>query len=652
MKSTLDELKNSLPEIDMETQAATKGGNMTFVGGMDGQGFDDNGGYIHISTSTRVLQVWEGNYSWDIHLENEIQQVTTWTYWDGAEIVSDDVEIVDDHHYGINFGSGDEAYILQNYNMPWYMIPDPNQQGYDPNSIYGYFDDLNLVEDPYAYGPDGYNAFGFDANGYDRTGMDERGFNSAGFNQFTGSLYDGSGYDKNGYDMNGFNADGLTADGQEYNCAGFNVNGVNQAGFNQSGINVYTGSYLDPSGYDVNGRDVDGFDRSGRDDEGYDRNGLDNEGFDRDGRDIEGFDREGRDIEGYDRDGRDADGFDRDGRDSEGYDREGRDSEGFDRDGVDEFGLTREDYANNPSGDSEGMTANEDGTYTDDHIRYKRSPDDNNSYYGTEAGEISGDPQVKTDKYGHKQYSYDNGVTWQNWPDYVKPKPFIISSDCVDNTNMVSYDNGKTFIQMQVVQNDDGTESRVRMYSTDGGLTFSNIPPADFNINNIDPVTRALGTAGVFVKDATAEKNIYEFSAIPLDSGDPSDCSHFISYLIKSAGYPDPNYGDYQDPSHDNRVSGVYNIEQNLASHSVAAADVQVGDLVTFRTTGTDSKGNPNYPYHIAMITNIARDENGDITTIYYVQASGHSYPNYDSFNVSAGGPSTITQVNGYYRWK
>ncbi len=326
MKKTLDEIKGEFPQLNEQTKAAVKGGSGSVYSGMDGQAFDliAYDGYILVTTNHVMMTTTEGN--------PEEQWITTFNYWDGHEVQADNVEVWDYLYLNSvivrDFGTHDEGYIYGAYAKPWYMITDMNNQDpYDPNN--GYFDDLNITDDPFAYGPDGYNAFGLNADGFDRYGI----------NANTGTPYDGSGFDQYGLSADGYNQ-------QQYASGGGFVNGFDPNGYSMANPNLKEGDFIAAGGY------IGGFNQYGKSAAGYTSWDYTlNGGY------IGGFDQYGLSAAGYTaqdywNSGGYIDGFNEygvsiTGHGIEEYEENGGYIEGFNEYGVSADGHTMEEYAEN-----------------------------------------------------------------------------------------------------------------------------------------------------------------------------------------------------------------------------------------------------------------------------------------------------------------
>lgn len=81
--------------------------------------------------------------------------------------------------------------------------------------------------------------------------------------------------------------------------------------------------------------------------------------------------------------------------------------------------------------------------------------------------------------------------------------------------------------------------------------------------------------------------------------GEKVDCSDLVSESVVAGGEKNPNYG--------NSGGGVKNIEKNTTK--VSNEEVVKGNLVSFRSKS-------GYAYHIGIVKNIERNENGEITKV------------------------------------
>ena len=118
--------------------------------------------------------------------------------------------------------------------------------------------------------------------------------------------------------------------------------------------------------------------------------------------------------------------------------------------------------------------------------------------------------------------------------------------------------------------------------------------------------------------------------------GDPVDCSGLVSECVKA--------GDETDPNHGNLGSGVLQIEANTTS--VNPNNIIPGNLVTFRN---DAEG--AYPYHVALISEVIKDANNNVTQITIIQSSGGVGPNTVTISTTTEYAFKKVRIFGYYKW-
>lgn len=113
--------------------------------------------------------------------------------------------------------------------------------------------------------------------------------------------------------------------------------------------------------------------------------------------------------------------------------------------------------------------------------------------------------------------------------------------------------------------------------------------------------------------------------------GEKVDCSGLVSESVVAGGEKNPNYG--------NSGGGVKNIKKNTTK--VSNEEVVKGNLVSFRSKS-------GYAYHIGIVKNIERNENGEITKVTYIHSSGGKGPNEATINTNL---QKNTSIHGFYKW-
>jgi RHS repeat-associated protein len=98
--------------------------------------------------------------------------------------------------------------------------------------------------------------------------------------------------------------------------------------------------------------------------------------------------------------------------------------------------------------------------------------------------------------------------------------------------------------------------------------------------------------------------------------GGVADCSGMISDILNNSGYP-----NHRGAGVDGATNGVALIVST--SKEIELKNLEVGSLVTFRTGRSNHQG-PNGKYdHIGIVSNIERDDEGNIVTFDFIHSSG-----------------------------
>ena len=114
--------------------------------------------------------------------------------------------------------------------------------------------------------------------------------------------------------------------------------------------------------------------------------------------------------------------------------------------------------------------------------------------------------------------------------------------------------------------------------------------------------------------------------------GQEVDCSGLVSNCAIAGGEKDPNNGKY---------NGVRNIADNTQKIE-DMNDIEVGNFVTFNTGGK----NGDYS-HIGIISDVARDDNGNVVDFQFIHSSSSKGPiqtNYKSMYWDG-------KATGFYKW-
>ena len=661
MKKNLNELKAALPEIDPKTQAATKGGDGYY--GLDyysspGAAFDNSGGYVQISYQINNYTTTTG--------QPETQYITLYSYWDGTEVLSDKVEWIDEAmmpdgtFLERDFGSHDEDMINSLYNKPWYEISvDNTQSSTDPNQSNGYFDDLNITTDPYAYGSDGYNSFGLDPNGFDRDGI----------NSDTGTPYDSSGFDQNGLSPDGYNQ-------QQYADAGGYINGFDPLGLSADGIpeqlyidgNGYYGGYnqfgLDPDGFGRDGInsitgttfDIDGFNQSGFDARDFDRDGINSitgTYYDTSGYDQAGLSSTGHTAQEYADNGGYIDGFNQFNLSAAGYSPLDYANNGGYIDGQDEFGNTEgENIINNLEAaldaaiaavvdDSEG----EDSINIDDLLSQDYQNEQNDDQINTSDTTQAGSSSSDTTQTGSSssdttqtsssssdtiqpltrvlsnitEYSYDGGITWGLKEVDIKDL-YVKTSVDEDGNKIYSYDGGKTWtdtLLSQVYTDNDAINAQIvaaRDATYNSPMQLSNVKPiqnaAAPNINDVMPdILKDFATdviideVGSAIHLSTTAKNWLSGLNSASNDGDNGD--------LAAMGYDLGKAATGVELSSVEAMYKILNTKQGIDWQAQAVATSAIEDLYRVNNLGHQQKDIDAYLKDYQMLLNLYKAKTG-----------------------------------------
>lgn len=125
--------------------------------------------------------------------------------------------------------------------------------------------------------------------------------------------------------------------------------------------------------------------------------------------------------------------------------------------------------------------------------------------------------------------------------------------------------------------------------------------------------------------------NSYEYSAKG-GPGEKVDCSGLASHCAMAGGETNPNKGKY---------NGVHNIANNTQKIE-DINDVVAGNFVTFNTGGE----NGDYS-HIGIITDIVRDDDGNVVDFQFIHSSGSKGPIKTDYNTSYWNG----KASGFYKW-
>ncbi len=152
--------------------------------------------------------------------------------------------------------------------------------------------------------------------------------------------------------------------------------------------------------------------------------------------------------------------------------------------------------------------------------------------------------------------------------------------------------------------------------------------------------------------------NTYAFSSPPSPPGGKVDCSGLMRAAIMAAGYPDPFF----DPITNKQNPGVpmedgsgtwSNGVALLVSHpnwvKKPLEQVISGDMVTFRTTRSDHKGEDGKYDHIGIVNTITLGADGNVERFTFVHSSSSNGPAHGEY-VLAKPPSWL-KASGAYAW-
>jgi RHS repeat-associated protein len=226
----------------------------------------------------------------------------------------------------------------------------------------------------------------------------------------------------------------------------------------------------------------------------------------------------------------------------------------------------------------------------------------------------------------------------------------------------------KTFIDRETDPETDKGNFGVRVYDAVCGRFFSvdalwekhrALTPYQYALNNptrlVDPSgldsaerAKAIAKAKEYLAGHPDKKvDMYTMGAKGAP-GQQVDCSGMVSACLKAAGFPDP-VTMTKNPYWGNKVggTGVEHHEQ-AALTATTLRGVQEGNIVTFRTPS-------DWPQHIGIITEVYRDESGNVTSFTMIHSAGGT----NGPAQSTLGPNQTARyekmlwnsINGFYKW-
>jgi RHS repeat-associated protein len=127
-------------------------------------------------------------------------------------------------------------------------------------------------------------------------------------------------------------------------------------------------------------------------------------------------------------------------------------------------------------------------------------------------------------------------------------------------------------------------------------------------------------------------------------SSSKMDCSETVDRAIREG----TNLGSFK------RGKGINGWNNGVAlivsnSRPVELNDIETGNVVTFKSTRSDHKGDDGEYDHIGMITNIVRNEDGSVNSFYFIHASSSNGVIEHSYNVNEG--LSWLELKGTFAW-
>ena len=122
-----------------------------------------------------------------------------------------------------------------------------------------------------------------------------------------------------------------------------------------------------------------------------------------------------------------------------------------------------------------------------------------------------------------------------------------------------------------------------------------------------------------------------------------ADCSGFVTVCVEE-GNSNTGRSIPGDSDSKGRHSGVLNIQQFLTPFERSLDDAERGHLITFYDPERDAKG--GWPYHIGIIEEVNRDEDGFIISITYQHSAGSRGPTKNTFN-----PMNSNSIMRVFKW-
>jgi RHS repeat-associated protein len=145
----------------------------------------------------------------------------------------------------------------------------------------------------------------------------------------------------------------------------------------------------------------------------------------------------------------------------------------------------------------------------------------------------------------------------------------------------------------------------------------------------------------------TPEERLAAITLIRTYIGTPyskMDCSETVDRAIRNG----TDLGSFKRGKGINGwTNGVALIVSN--SRPVEIDDIETGNVVTFRSTRSDHKGNDGEYDHIGMITNVVRNEDGSVNSFDFIHASSSKGVIEQSYNVNEG--LSWLKLKGTFAW-
>ena len=176
------------------------------------------------------------------------------------------------------------------------------------------------------------------------------------------------------------------------------------------------------------------------------------------------------------------------------------------------------------------------------------------------------------------------------------------------------------------------------VWNTNNPIVYNDVLGADSTQR-----ANAISKAKEYVKgNPTPSRKSYKMGAKNAQPGEAVDCSGLVSQCVKAGDESEPNRAVAGGQRMANGgQSGVLNIEDNATQ--VDINNLQEGNLITWRI----KKG---YPYHIGIVSEVEKDDDGNVSKVKFIHSSGSKGPNEQFFNVGDGSYYE-RQVHGYYKW-